>query len=71
MQYERCKAFRHFIAAVIALSLMWPRGVSCPNKIKLQWWIQDFPDGVWAPTPQLGVQTYYLASFFAENWMKI
>ena len=24
MHYERCNAFRHFIGAVIALSLMWP-----------------------------------------------
>ena len=35
------------------------RGVSCPNKIKLQWRIQDFPDGVWgggAPTTELGAK---------------
>ena len=33
---------------------------------RLHWWIQDFPE-VGAPTPKLGVLTYY----FAKNCIKI
>ena len=35
-----------------------------------QWWIQDFPEGG-APTPKVGVLTYYFAIFFAKNCMKM
>ena len=35
-----------------------------------QWRIQDFPDGG-RGNPDSGAKTYYLASFFAENCMKM
>ena len=35
----------------------------------MQWWIQNFP-GMGAPTPKVGVKSYYLVNFFPENCMK-
>ena len=37
--------------------------------VKLQWRIQDFPDGVGggAPTSKMGAQAYYLAKFFSKT----
>ena len=35
--------------------------------ISLQWRIQDFPRGGGAPTPQVGVRTYFIGRKLHEN----
>ena len=38
------------------------------HHFKVQWRIQDFPNGGrGAPTPELGPKTYYLARFLPKN----
>ena len=43
--------------------------ISNQNIKTFQWRIQDFPEG--APTPIVGVPTYFFANLFAENCMKM
>ena len=38
-----------------------------PNTVPKQWRIQDFPRGGGAPTPEVGVRTYFFGRKLHEN----
>ena len=40
------------------------------NRLRMHWRIQNFPEGG-APTPKVGMQTYYLRQFLPGNCMKL
>ena len=45
---------------------MWLRSCVVTLLHSYQWLIQDFPDGARAPTPKVGVLTYYIAFFYQK-----